>query len=196
MHLPESVKVSIENNVIAMEGPNGKAELVVNPALTITHDKAAAQIAVTLSKSADATSRDDRKHRPTWGTTRKLIANMVEGITKGYTRQVQVVGVGYGARLEGGNLVLRCGLAHEVSIPVPQGVTVDPPETGSLAVSGAGQVPCTTLTFRSTDKQRVGQFAAAVRRVRPPEPYKGKGIRYVNEEVKRKAGKALAAGTS
>ena len=194
--LPEGVQAAVSGDVLAVEGPKGKLEVRLHPAVEVTVDEAARELRCALRDAADAGAREVRFRRALWGTLRRLAANAVEGVTRGYTKQLKVVGVGYNARLEGQALVLRCGFANELTVPVPEGVTVDAPEAGNLMVSGIGQVPCVTLTFHSVDKQLLGQFAASVRRLRPPEPYKGKGIRYADEEVKRKAGKALAAGTA
>ena len=114
-----------------------------------------------------------------------------EGTIRGFILERGMKGLST-AKIEGKNLVLRCGFANEIRVAIPDTITVAPPAPGNLAVAGSGQMPCVTLTMDSVDKQAIGQFAAAVRKVRPPEPYKGKGIRYMNEEVKRKAGKALA----
>ena len=136
---------------------------------------------------------DERQTRALHGLTRNLLANMALGVAQGYTKAVQVVGVGYGAKLQGRTLTIEAGYSHPVHMDVPENLKVDPPETGNLMVSGVGSVPCTTVRIHGTDKQAVGEFAARLRRIRKPEPYKGKGIRYQGEEVRRKAGKAFAA---
>ena len=193
--VPDGVKVDIQDSRLALEGPKGSAEVPLDPAVKVTFDEGTRQIAVALGDLSGIGVREARTRRAMWGTARKLIANAVAGVTQGYTQQLQVVGVGYAARVEGRTLVLRCGFANELNVPIPDAITADPPEAGNIQISGIGQVPCTTLTFHGVNNQELGQFAAAVRGRRPPEPYKGKGIRYMNEEVKRKAGKALAAGT-
>ncbi len=192
--VPEGVKATLDHALLTIEGPKGKLTLQVHPAASVAIDEGARRILVTLHDTSPLNARETRKHRAAWGTVQRLITNMIKGVSTEYTKEFQVVGVGYGARLEGGSIILRCGYANEVKVPVPEGVIVAPPEPGNLLISGIGAVPCTTVRCKSIDKRLVGQFAAAVRRIRPPEPYKGKGIRYVNEEVKRKAGKALAAG--
>jgi len=193
--LPAGVKAALTGRTLAVQGPKGTAELAIHPLISVRVDEAGRRITVAPDDPRGRNPKEARLQRSMWGTTRKLIANMVHGVTEGYTREVQVVGVGYAARIDGKNLVLRCGYSHEIVVPIPDGITVDPPKPDSLMVSGVGQTPCTTLTFHGVDKQQVGLFAATVRQKRPPEPYKGKGIRYMGEEVKRKAGKALAAGT-
>ena len=190
--VPDSVKITIQDGVLAAEGPKGAAQMSLDSAVDVGFDEAARQITVALRDLSGLGVREVHHRRAMWGTTQRLITNIIVGVSDGYTKQLQVVGVGYNAKIDGKNLVLRCGFANEVRVAIPDNITVDPPESGNLAVSGAGQMPCVTVTMHSVDKQAIGQFAAAVRRVRRPEPYKGKGIRYMNEEVKRKAGKALA----
>lgn len=192
--IPSGVKAAIADSVLIMDGPKGRRELRLHPAVAVEIDPAAAAITVAPRQTAAASTRHARQHRAVWGTTHRLISNMIIGVTRGFGIQLQVIGVGYGAKLDGKTIVLRLGFANELRLPIPDAVSVSPPETGNFMVTGVGQMPCTTLTFHSPDKQLVGQFAATVRRLRPPEPYKGKGIRYLGEEVKRKAGKALAAG--
>jgi len=190
--VPDGVDVSINGGSLGLAGPKGSAQMPISPAVNVTFDAAAKQITVRQADMSGVGTRAARKQRAMWGTTHRLITNMIAGVTEGYTKQLQVVGVGYNAKVDGQNLLLRCGFANELSIPIPENITVDPPASGNIMISGAGQMPCVTVTMHSVDKQAIGQFAAAVRRLRRPEPYKGKGIRYMNEEVKRKAGKALA----
>lgn len=190
--VPDAVGVSINDGSLGVTGPKGSAQMLISPAVNVTFDEAAKQITVRQASTSGVSTRVVRKQRAMWGTTHRLITNMIVGVTEGYTKQLQVVGVGYNAKIDGQNLLLRCGFANELSMPIPENITVDPPESGNIMISGAGQMPCVVITMHSVDKQAIGQFAAAVRRLRRPEPYKGKGIRYMNEEVKRKAGKALA----
>lgn len=194
--VPDGVTVSITDATISAQGPKGTIEQAVHPAVEATFDEGARQIIVSRRDIPGTDTREARGHSAIWGTTRKLIANMIEGVTKGYSRKLLVVGVGYGATVQGAALTIRCGLANELKASIPEGLTIDPPEAGNLMITGLGQLPCTTLTIHGVDLHLVNQFAAAVRHLRPPEPYKGKGIRYADEEVKRKAGKALAAGSS
>jgi len=193
--IPDGVTVALQNDVLSAQGPKGEAELRIGPVVAVSVDTAAKQVAVTPAGKPVGTDQV-RHQRAMWGTTRQLIANMILGVTEGYTKALQVVGVGYGAAVQGSVLSLRCGFAHEVNVSIPDRVTVDPPATENLMITGIGAVPCTTITLHSVDKHAVGQFAAAIRAIRPPEPYKGKGIRYLGEEVKRKAGKALATGAT
>ena len=115
------------------------------------------------------------------GTARSLLANMVQGVSEGFTRKLEIIGVGYNAQVQGKKLVLQIGFCHPVEMAIPQGLELEVPSPTSITITGV-------------DKQLVGEFAAVVRRVRPPEPYKGKGIRYENEQVKLKAGKAFTSG--
>jgi large subunit ribosomal protein L6 len=124
---------------------------------------------------------DDRLNRALHGLTRSLIANMVEGVTKGFEKKLRIEGIGYQARMDKKDLVLTVGYANAVAMTPPEGVLVE-------------LVDPTTIVIRGPDKQKVGQFAAEVRRVRKPEPYKGKGIRYDNEQVRRKEGKSFTSG--
>jgi large subunit ribosomal protein L6 len=142
--------------------------------MTVVHDAAAKQIVVSRPD-------DERQNRALHGLTRSLIANMVEGVTNGYTRRLEIQGVGYQVQLKKANTVaLQVGYANQVVLEAPPGVTVTVPDATHIVIAGA-------------DKQAVGQFAATVRKVRPPEPYKGKGIRYEGEIVRRKAGKAFGS---
>jgi large subunit ribosomal protein L6 len=164
------VKVSITDQLVKMEGPKGKLELNVHPNIDVKLDDATKEIVVTR--------RDDVKfNKALHGLTRALLSNMVEGVSKGYQKSLEIQGVGYKAELRGKVLVLFLGFANEVKVPVPGHLTVAL-EGNKIHVSG-------------NDKQAVGQFAAEVRKIKKPEPYKGKGIRYLGEVVKIKPGKAV-----
>jgi large subunit ribosomal protein L6 len=172
--VPPTVKVSIADSTIEVEGPKGKLSFTHRPSISVTFDEAGRQILVTRQD-------DERKNRALHGLTRSLVANMVEGVTTGYTKKLEIVGVGYQAQLKKANtLALQVGYANQVVLEPPTGVTVTVPDATHITISGF-------------DKQAVGQFAAVVRKVRPPEPYKGKGIRYEGEFVRRKAGKAFGS---
>jgi len=194
--VPDGVTVSVKRHSVAVEGPKGKIGMSFDRLVSVKLDEESRQLTVAPRRLRGAETKAARRQQAIWGTTRKLLANMIEGVTRGYAKQLQIVGVGYAAQVEGRSLLIRCGFSNQITVPIPEGITVAPPAGDSLMISGVGQLPCTTLTIEGVDKQLVGQFAAAVRAVRPPEPYKGKGIRYMNEDVKRKAGKALAAGTT
>jgi large subunit ribosomal protein L6 len=172
--VPANVKVSIADSTINVEGPKGKLSFAYRSELGVRYDEAAKQVLVTRPD-------DERQNRALHGLTRSLIANMVQGVTEGYTKKLEIVGVGYQAQLKKANTVaLQVGYANQVVLEAPAGVSVVVPDPTHITISGS-------------DKQAVGQFAAEVRKVRPPEPYKGKGIRYEGEVVRRKAGKAFGS---
>jgi large subunit ribosomal protein L6 len=172
--VPANVKVSIADSTIHVEGPKGKLSFSHRPEISLAYDEARRQLQVNRRD-------DERLSRSLHGLTRSLVANMVEGVTNGYTRKLEIVGVGYQAQLKKANTVaLQVGYANQVVLEAPAGVSVTVPDPTHVIISGP-------------DKQAVGQFAAQVRKVRPPEPYKGKGIRYEGEAVRRKAGKAFGS---
>ena len=167
----KGVKVSVQDHQIKVEGPKGKLELVVHPLITVKMDTDKKELVVTRPN-------DEKQSKALHGLTRSLLANMVEGVTNGYKKSLDVQGVGYKAEMKGKNLVLSVGFANPVTMAVPSNV--------QLALEGA------KMHITGADKQAVGQFAAEIRKVRKPEPYKGKGIRYEGEVVKIKPGKAFA----
>ena len=169
--VPQGVKVKIENRLVAVEGPLGKLEHQHHPAVRVELDEPSSSLRVSRLD-------ETRLAKSVHGLTRALVNNMVEGVTKGYEKRLEIVGVGYLAALQKDVLQLRVGFANELHVPVPQGLTVTCPDQ-------------THINIKGIDKQLVGQFAAEVRALRKPEPYKGKGIRYENEQVRRKAGKAV-----
>jgi large subunit ribosomal protein L6 len=167
--VPAGVDVSLSGDTITVTGPRGTLTQTVHPAVTI--DIADGEVRVSRSD-------DEREHRALHGLFRSLIANMVVGVTDGYTRRLEIVGVGYRATARGSNgMTLQMGFSHPVEVDAPEGITFEVATPTRIAVSGA-------------DKQLVGQVAANIRAVRKPEPYKGKGIRYAGEAVRRKSGKA------
>ncbi len=172
--VPANVKVSVADSTISVEGPKGKLSWSFRSEIGVRYDEPGKQV---LVERAD----DERQSRALHGLTRSLISNMVQGVTTGYAKKLEIVGVGYQAQLKKANTVaLQVGYANQVVLEAPPGVSVVVADPTHITVSGA-------------DKQAVGQFAAEVRQVRPPEPYKGKGIRYEGETVRRKAGKAFGA---
>ncbi|WP_406697836.1 50S ribosomal protein L6 [Singulisphaera sp. Ch08] len=172
--VPANVKVSVADSTVNVEGPKGKLTFTYRPEIEVKYDESGNQILVTRSD-------DERESRSLHGLTRSLVANMVQGVTDGYTRKLEIVGVGYQAQLKKANTVaLQVGFANQIVLEAPAGVTVTIPDPTHIVITGS-------------DKQAVGQFAAVVRKVRPPEPYKGKGIRYEGEVVRRKAGKAFGS---
>jgi large subunit ribosomal protein L6 len=171
---PAGVKVQLADGKIRVEGPKGKLELTYHRNMKVQLDEAKKSISVSRPD-------DERLNRSLHGLTRSLIANMVEGVTKGYEKRLKIEGIGYQARMEKKTLVLTVGYANAVEMPPPEGVVVELTDPTTIIIKGA-------------DKQKVGQYAAEVRKVRKPEPYKGKGIRYENEQVRRKEGKSFASG--
>ena len=165
------VKVQIADGKVRVEGPKGKLELVFHTSMKVEHDEKGKAIRVTRPD-------DERLNRSLHGLTRSLVANMVEGVTKGFEKKLKIEGIGYQARMDKKNLVLTVGYANSIPMNPPEGISVELPDP-------------TTIIIRGADKQMVGQFAAEVRAVRKPEPYKGKGVRYDGEVVRRKAGKAM-----
>jgi large subunit ribosomal protein L6 len=163
-------KVTVKDHHIAVEGPKGKLELNVHPTITVAQQDG--NLVVTRPD-------DEKQSKALHGLTRALLANMIEGVTNGYKKTLEIQGVGYKAEQKGKNIVLSVGYANPVTLSVPGNVTVALEGANKIHVSGA-------------DKQAVGEFAARIRKVRKPEPYKGKGIRYEGEVVKIKPGKAFA----
>jgi large subunit ribosomal protein L6 len=168
--IPDGVKISLDGRMITVDGKLGKLDYEHRPEVAVAIDEAAKQVVVTAGN-------DDRHSRAYHGLTRALIQNMMVGVTEGYQQRLEIVGVGYLAAIDGDTLQLRVGFANEIHKKIPAGVDVTCPDQTHVMVKGC-------------DKQKVGQFAAEVRAVRKPEPYKGKGIRYQGEQVKIKPGKA------
>jgi len=174
--VPTGVKIQVINGAIRVEGPKGKLELSYHPSMRVSYDDGKK---VVLVNRPD----DERLNRALHGLTRSLINNMVLGVTKGYEKKLKIEGIGYKAAMSKKSVVLTVGYANSVTMTPPDGVEVEIPKGDE-----------STILIRGADKQKVGQFAAEVRKVRPPEPYKGKGIRYDNEVVRRKEGKSFASG--
>lgn len=165
--IPAGVEVKLDGNTVTVKGPKGELTRTVHQNMKIEIE--GAEIKVTRPD-------DQKENRSLHGLTRTLIANMVEGVTNGYSKQLEVNGVGYRSSVEGNKLVLNIGYSHPVEMPFPDGVKAE--------------VNDKIITISGIDKQKVGQFAAEVREKRPPEPYKGKGIKYTDEHIRRKEGKA------
>ena len=185
VEIPQGVKVDQQGQIVKVSGPLGSLDFQYDPRVTVKVDSSQHKVEVVNPQP------EDRQSRELHGTTRALIANMVAGVSKGYEKKMEIYGTGYSAKEQGGKLVLQVGYAHSVELPIPQGIKViiDVPATRG------NDVPA-KLTIRGVDKACLGQFASDVRRVRPPEPYKGKGIRYADEKIKRKVGKAFASGAA
>ena len=171
IEMPSGVETSVDGDTVTVKGPKGTLTQVISPRISVSVDDGVITV---------ARENEERESRALHGLTRSLLANMVTGVSVGYSKELQAVGVGYRAALKGSTLELQVGFSHPVTIEAPEGITFEVPEQTKIIVSGI-------------DKQLVGQVAANVRSVRPPEPYKGNGIRYVDEHVRRKAGKAGVA---
>ncbi len=171
--IPSGVSVEEQGHKVTVKGPKGTLELALRPEIGVNVE----QNQVLVRPLAEEGSRETRAYH---GLTRALIHNMVRGVTRGYGRNLEIVGVGWNAQLQGQKLVLNVGFCQPVELEIPAGLQVETPKPTNIAVRGP-------------DKQLVGQFAAAIRAVRPPEPYKGKGIRYEGEYVRKKQGKSFGS---
>jgi large subunit ribosomal protein L6 len=167
IELPTGVTLTNDNGNVTVKGPKGELSRTFNPEIIV----AVEENVITVSRPSDA-----KEHRALHGTTRAVIANMVEGVSNGFVRNLELIGVGYRAQKQGNKLVLNVGYSHPVEFEAEPGLEIEVPSN-------------TKITIRGTDKERVGALAANIRDVRPPEPYKGKGIRYEGEFVRRKEGK-------
>ncbi|EHL76496.1 MULTISPECIES: 50S ribosomal protein L6 [Bacillus] len=167
IEIPSGVTVTVEKNTVTVKGPKGSLTRTFNPDLNI--EVGEKEIIVTRPS-------DSKEHRALHGTTRALLANMVEGVSKGFEKSLELIGVGYRAQKQGKKLVLNVGYSHPVEIEPEEGIEIEVPSNTKIVVKGVS-------------KERVGALAANIRDVRPPEPYKGKGIRYEGEYVRRKEGK-------
>ena len=170
--VPAGVEVTLDGSTVTVKGPKGTLSGTFNSNMTIAMDEGVINV---------TRPNDEKENRSLHGLTRTLIANMVEGVSNGYSKTLDIVGIGYRASMQGKDVVLSVGYSHTVTIAAPEGITIACPSPNQVVVSGA-------------DKQMVGQIAAEIRGVRPPEPYKGKGIRYSDEHVRRKEGKAGKGG--
>jgi len=167
IEIPAGVTVTATNGQVTVKGPKGELSRTFNPDITISIE----ENVINVSRPSDV-----KEHRALHGTTRAVIANMIEGVSKGFVRNLELIGVGYRAQKQGNKLVLNVGYSHPVEIEPEEGIEIEVPANTKISVKGA-------------DKERVGALAANIRGVRPPEPYKGKGIRYEGEFVRRKEGK-------
>ena len=165
--LPDGVSATIDGQTVTIKGPKGQLSWTVADEIAVAQGDGG--LSFTLRS-------DSQRAAAMWGLSRTLVANMVHGVTQGYERTLELVGVGYRAQLKGRALSMQLGFSHEVDIPPPDGITFATPKQTEIRISGI-------------DKQLVGETAARIRKVRPPEPYKGKGVRYAGEKVRRKEGK-------
>jgi large subunit ribosomal protein L6 len=171
IEIPPEVKISYENRKLTVEGPKGKFELTIFPGLDLDiKEKEISVIKVGEGKKVQAM----------WGTTRQLIKNMIEGVTKGFEKKLEISGLGYRAEVKDKNLILHLGFSHPVLFPIPEGVSISV-EKNIITVSGI-------------NKELVGNVAAKIRKIKEPDPYKGKGIKYVDEVIRRKLSKKQRAG--
>ena len=165
--VPSGVTANVEGQTVKLKGPKGALQVLL-------HDDVAAKVedgSVTIEPRAET-----KRARSLWGTSRTLVANLITGVTKGYERRLEITGVGYRAGVQGKNLHIALGYSHDVVYPIPDGITIATPKATEIVISGI-------------DKQKVGQVAAEIRDFRPPEPYKGKGVRFAGEYIFRKEGK-------
>lgn len=180
IEVPAGVKVAISDRTVRIEGPKGKLSFTHRPEVKVTW----AESEKAIKCSIDEARAGEKEVRAYWGTTRALIRNMIDGVTKGYERNLQVVGTGWSAAVSGKQLKLVLGLAAPVMMQIPDGLTVTVDKT-------VGDT--TPIKVAGNDRQLVGQFASAVRSKRKPEPYNGKGVKYTEEVIRRKQGKQFGA---
>ena len=165
--IPGGVTASVNGQVVSVKGPKGELKHVLVDDVIAKLDQGSIEV---------APREDTQTARAKWGMSRTLLANLVTGVTEGFTKKLEITGVGYRAAVQGSNVQLQLGYSHDVTYPIPQGIQVQCPKPTEIIVTGI-------------DKQKVGQVAAEIRRFRPPEPYKGKGVRYAGEFIFRKEGK-------
>jgi large subunit ribosomal protein L6 len=170
--IPNDVKVEIKESSVFVEGPKGKLSQGFSSRISIESKDGQVKVARKM---------DTKPDRSLHGLYRALIANMIKGVTQGYTKELEIIGVGFKAVVQGKNLTLQLGFSHPVVKPIPDGLTVETPKATQIVIKGI-------------DKEKIGRFATEIRAVYPPEPYKGKGVRFAGEYVKKKVGKAQVAG--
>jgi large subunit ribosomal protein L6 len=165
--IPSGITANVEGQTVKLKGPKGALSTVVPDDVDVKLDDGRIKV---------DPRNDTKRARAQWGTSRTLIANLIAGVSKGFERRLEINGVGYRAAVQGKNLQLALGYSHDIVYPIPQGITIATPRPVEIVISGA-------------DRQKVGQVAAEIREYRPPEPYKGKGIKYSDERIFRKEGK-------
>ncbi|TMJ01742.1 MAG: 50S ribosomal protein L6 [Alphaproteobacteria bacterium] len=165
--IPSGVTANVEGQTVKVKGPKGALQVVLPDDVVVKMDAGAVKV---------DPRNETKRARSMWGTSRTLVSNLVTGVTKGFEKRIEISGVGYRAALQGKNLQLALGYSHDVVYPVPEGITIAAPKPTEIVVTGI-------------DKQKVGQVAAEIRAFRPPEPYKGKGVKYAGEYIFRKEGK-------
>ena len=172
--VPAGITADVEGQTVKLKGPKGALQVVL-------HDDVAVKLEGGQIKVDPR--NETKRARSMWGTSRTLVSNLVTGVTKGFERKLEITGVGYRAAVQGKNLQIALGYSHDVIYPVPEGIAITTPKPTEIVVTGI-------------DKQKVGQVAAEIRAFRPPEPYKGKGVKYEGEHIRRKAGKAAGTASS
>lgn len=173
VQVPSNVKVAVADGTVKIEGPKGSLSINIRPEVKVRWEEDSRQVCCTIEDVGI------RQHRAYWGLTRSLIQNMVDGVEKGYEKILDIIGVGWNASVAGKDLKLQLGYANPIIMPIPEGVTIN--------------VEKQTIRINGADKQAVGQFAAAIRAKRKPEPYNGKGVKYREEVIRRKQGKQFGA---
>jgi large subunit ribosomal protein L6 len=167
VEIPSGVTANVEGQTVKVKGPKGLLQLVLHDDVTAKMENNGVQI---------NPRNETKRARSLWGTSRTLVANLVTGVTKGFERKLEITGVGYRASVQGKNLQIALGYSHDVVYPIPEGIAIVTPKPTEITITGI-------------DKQKVGQVAAEIRGFRPPEPYKGKGVKYAGEYIFRKEGK-------
>jgi large subunit ribosomal protein L6 len=165
--VPSGVTANVEGQTVKVKGPKGAMQVVLHDDVTVTMDKTGVKI---------EPRGESKRARSMWGTSRTLVANLISGVTKGFEERLEITGVGYRAAVQGKSLNLQLGFSHDVNFPIPEGIAIATPKPTEIVITGV-------------DKQKVGHVAAEIRGYRPPEPYKGKGVKYVGEYIFRKEGK-------
>jgi len=183
--IPDGIKAESKGSSVTVSGPLGNLQMVCHPCIKVEIDNNERQILVKNDQP------QDRLSKQLHGTMRALIANMVAGVSKGFEKKIEIYGTGYNVKEQGGKLIFQVGFSRLIERVIPKGVKVNI----EVGATRGDEVPA-KLTLSAMDKQLIGQFAADVRRIRPPEPYKGKGIRYADERVRRKVGKAFTSGSA
>ena len=165
--VPSGITANVAGQTVKVKGPKGTLEVVLHDDVSVKLDDGRIKI---------DPRNETKRARAQWGTSRTLVANLITGVTKGFQEKLEITGVGYRAAVQGKNLQLALGYSHDVVYPIPEGITIATPKPVEIVISGI-------------DRQKVGQVAAEIREFRPPEPYKGKGVKYANERIFRKEGK-------
>lgn len=180
--LPSGITAELAGNILTVKGSKGALNLEIHPKVQVTVQDNEVLV--------DVAKKEDKREKALWGLFRALVQNMVDGLTTGFAKQLDVVGVGFKAEMRGQTLVLSLGFSHQIEFPIPEGLEVKVEKDPSKVTIQQYQ---TTITLNSIDKHLVGQVAANIRELKKPEPYKGKGIRYSDEAIIRKAGKVVKA---